>query len=651
MLGVCYYPEHWPQDMWANDAKEMKSLGLKYVRIGEFAWSRIEPSHNNFQFAWLDKAIDILAGEGLQIVIGTPTATPPKWLIDKYPEILPVDPETLQTRGFGSRRHYDFSSGIYKREAIRITEVIAERYGKHPSVVGWQTDNELSCHDTTLSASTNAKLGFREWCKNQYGTTSKLNEAWGTVFWSMEYNDFDEVDLPVGTLTEAHPSHQLAFRRYSSDKVIEFHQSMIQAIKKHSPNKWITHNFIPKEDIAADTYALGENLDFASYDNYPLGRSDLFLSTAPAETLEKYMRTGHPDLACFYHDTTRSFAKGDFWVMEQQPGPVNWAPNNPRPEKGMIRLWSLEAFAQGAECVSYFRWRQAPFAQEQMHAGLKRVDNSKASAWPEIEQVFEEINMLDIHQEKKQKSKVAIITDVQSLWVTDIQRQANGYDYTKTEFQYYSALRQLGLDVDFISQDMPLDHYKLIVAPALPIMSDALIDRIKASSATFVYGPLTGSKTTELTVPLNLAPGKLQSIIPIKVLSVETLRPDCPQPLYYNGKHYECSIWCEEIDPSNVETICAYTSGAPAIVRKDNYIYVGTAISDALLKDLFTDICNELLISTYTLASDIRISRRGNLTFAFNYSGNTIQAPAPQDAKFLIGHTEIGPYNLAVWRL
>ena len=341
--------------MWADDAKEMKALGLRYVRVGEFAWSRIEPKRGEFNFTWLDKAIEILGSAGLDVIIGTPTATPPKWLIDAHPDILPVDPITLQTRGFGSRRHYDFSNETYLREAIRITELIAERYGKHPNVAGWQSDNELSCHDTTLSASDSAKTGFRTWCQKKYGTIGALNEAWGTVFWSMEYNDFDEIDLPVGTVTEAQPSHQLAFRRYSSDKVVEFHEHMVAAIKKHSPDKWVTHNFIPKEDIGADTYALGQNLDFASYDNYPLGRSDMFLSDAPANILQKYMRTGHPDFACFYHDTTRSFATGDFWVMEQQPGPVNWAPNNPRPEKGMIRLWSLEAFAQGAACVSYFR--------------------------------------------------------------------------------------------------------------------------------------------------------------------------------------------------------------------------------------------------------------------------------------------------------
>ena len=167
MLGVCYYPEHWPESIWQQDAEQMAELGLQYVRIGEFCWSRIEPEDGRFEFEWLDKSIEILAAQGLKVIFGTPTATPPKWLIDKYDDILPVDVNTGITRGFGSRRHYDYSSENYLREALRITEVLAKRYGSHPAVVGWQTDNELSCHDTTLSASTAALNAFQAWCEKR----------------------------------------------------------------------------------------------------------------------------------------------------------------------------------------------------------------------------------------------------------------------------------------------------------------------------------------------------------------------------------------------------------------------------------------------------------------------------------------------------
>jgi len=181
-LGVCYYPEHWPEELWEQDAQEMVKLGLTYVRIGEFAWSRIEPSEGHYGFAWLDRSIAILSKAGLQIVFGLPTATPPKWLIDKYPSILAVDPRTGQTRGFGSRRHYDFSSPEYRDASNQINTKILERYGSNPAITVWQTDNELGCHDTTLSASENAKQRFQVWCKNRYQTIENLNKAWGNVF-------------------------------------------------------------------------------------------------------------------------------------------------------------------------------------------------------------------------------------------------------------------------------------------------------------------------------------------------------------------------------------------------------------------------------------------------------------------------------------
>jgi len=651
MLGVCYYPEHWSEDLWLTDAADMKALGLTYVRIGEFAWSRIEPTRGEFSFDWLDKSIDILAAAGLKIVFGIPTATPPKWLIDEYPDILPVNPDTAHTRGFGSRRHYDFSSKTYQKEALRITDVLTKRYGDTHAIVGWQTDNELCCHDTALSGSENAKAGFQQWCRNRYGDVAALNEAWGNVFWSMEYPSFDTIELPIGAVTETNPAHQLAYRRYSSDAVIAFHSSMIAVIRKNAPGKWITHNFIPKEALGVDPYALGAELDIASYDNYPLGHSDIALKDAPAEVAKRYMRTGHPDISSYCHDTSCSFSSRDYWVMEQQPGPVNWAPHNPRPASGMVRLWSWEAFAHGASCISYFRWRQVPFAQEQMHAGLRRPDNSNASAWPEVVQVEAELNMLNISDYPKTRASVAVITDMQALWITSIQQQGAGYDFTKLEFAYYSALRQLGVDVDFISKDAAFDSYSLVIAPCLPIIDDSFISKCERSEAHVVFGPRSGSKTDEFSIPDALAPGELQSLIPMKILSVETLRPDCPQALAWNGGTYEARSWCEEIEPGDGTNVIAfYNGGGPAVVGTGKTTYIGTLPDELFLKSFLKDKCKDMGIAVYDLPDDMRLTTRGNLTFAFNYAEGAELAPAPADAEFLIGRRMVGGHDLSVWR-
>jgi len=185
-LGACYYPEHWPEAIWAEDAHRMVAAGLSHVRLGEFAWSRIEPQPGEFDWAWLDRAVTTLAEAGLSIILCTPTATPPKWLIDRMPDMVALDADG-HPRRFGSRRHYCFSHVGYRAEATRIAQAVSERYGHNHSVVAWQIDNEYGCHDTTLSFSVAARDEFRIWLADRYGDIGALNRAWGNVFWSMEY--------------------------------------------------------------------------------------------------------------------------------------------------------------------------------------------------------------------------------------------------------------------------------------------------------------------------------------------------------------------------------------------------------------------------------------------------------------------------------
>ena len=650
MFGVCYYPEHWPQSQWDEDATMMAELGLTYVRIGEFAWSRLEPNPGEYNFDWLDDAVDCLTNAGLKVVMGTPTATPPKWLIDQHPEILPVDPDTGRTRGFGSRRHYDFSSAVYLRESMRITEALAKRYGNHNHVVGWQTDNELCCHDTALSSSDLAREGFQDWCRQRYSNIDKLNSDWGNVFWSMEYRDFTEIELPIGAVTETSPAHRLAYRRFSSDQVIAYHNPMVEMIRQHAPGKFITHNFIPMNETAVDNFALAAPLDFTSYDNYPLGRTDLLLNGAPKEQLQRYMRTGHPDFATYYHDQTRGLLNRGFWVMEQQPGPVNWANNNPRPAPGMIRFWTLEAFAHGADCVCYFRWRQAPFAQEQMHAGLLRPDNSKTEAWPEAEQAMAEVAALDIGNQPLQPASVAIITGTEGLWVSDIEKQGEAYEFNQVQLSYYSALRELGVNIDFISVDSDFAPYSIIIAPSLPIVDQDFVDKCKASSAQFIFGPRAGAKTSEFGYPDTLPPGLLQQLIPIRVLSVETLRADCTEDLNWNNQQYQSGSWREQLDAAETTVLARYEDNQPAVVTQGRFTYIGTLTDREFLLDFFQQYCQQANIQTFRFGEDIRVCQRGDLIFAFNYSDQSQELPLDSDTSLMLGSAHIEPHGVTVWR-
>lgn len=652
MLGVCYYPEHWPEEYWARDAQRMRALGLTNVRIGEFAWGRIEKSEGSFSWDWMDRAIDVLASAGLRVVLGTPTATPPKWLCEAYPEILPVDVHTGLTRGFGSRRHYDFSSETYLVQAERITEAMAARYGNHPHVAGWQTDNELCCHDTTMSASPAARDKFRAYCARRYGTIEALNAAWGNVFWSMEYDHFDQIDLPFFTVCETNPAHRLAYRRFASEQVVRFHDVMIGAIRRHAaPHQWVTHNIIPPATTGVDNAALTRDLDFVSYDNYPLGFSDQLMAKASADEWKPFMRTGHPDLAALNFDSVRGLSKSAWWVMEQQPGPVNWAPHNPSPAPGMVRHWTLQAFAHGAACVAYFRWRQVPFAQEQMHAGLLRPDDVPAAAWAEVEQVAAELKLLGDMSAPAPKADIAILIDPVSGWVDDIERQGAGYHYPALVFQYYGALRALGVDVDFVSAgDGGLDGYRLVLIPALAVVDDAALHALQASNALLLFGPRSGAKTEEFSISDGLPPGRLREFVPLKVTSVETLRPDCNGGLSYREGQYASGRWRETLEVDGAEVIATYEDGSAAAVRSGRSIYLATLTDDAFLTALFVDLCAEANIAITPLPSTLRLRRRGDLTFAFNLADQPASTPAPDDAEFVIGGAQIEPFGVSVWR-
>ena len=495
-LGVCYYPEQWPQSFWRPDAQRMVASGMRWVRIGEFAWSRIEPQPEQFDWDWLDAAIATLGQAGLQIVLGTPTASPPRWMIDRHPDMLAVDANG-RVRRFGSRRHYDFSHKDYRLEAVRICGLLAKRYGNNPFIGFWQTDNEYGCHDTTLSYSQAALSGFQTWLAQRYSNIQALNTAWGNVFWSMEYQRFSDIGLPNLTVTEANPIHCHDFRRYSSEQVRQFNKAQVDAIRAYDAQTPILHNYMGRiTDF--DHFTVGEVLDAASWDSYPLG----FLEDRSDEGEEwkyTFMRQGDPDFQAFHHDLYRAVGKGRWWVMEQQPGPVNWAPCNPAPLPGMVRLWTWEAIAHGAEVVSFFRWRQAPFAQEQMHAGLLRPDDHPAPGFKEVQQVAEEVQGREFHTRAAQ---VAIVFDYESAWAWQTQPQGEGFSYFRLVFEQYRALRRLGLSIDICSADTAdFSPYKLVLVPGLMYWKGELRQKLSEYRGSVMLGPRTGSKTEHFSIP------------------------------------------------------------------------------------------------------------------------------------------------------
>lgn len=634
-FGVCYYPEHWPESLWKQDAEEMVSLGLSWVRIGEFAWSRIEPREGEYEWDWLDSAVTTLGEAGLKIILGTPTATPPRWVLSKFPDMIAVD-ASGQPRRFGSRRHYCFSHAAYRELAAQITEKIAKRYGKNPFVQAWQMDNEYGCHDTVLSYSPHARRAFQTWLSKKYASQrnhdksserppensgqnissiERLNEAWGNVFWSMEYKGFTEIGLPNLTVTEPNPAHVMDFRRFSSDQVLEFDYLQREAIRCHSDYP-ISHNYMGKI-VEFDHFALGKELDFATWDTYPLG----FLEdrvTANDKHKATYLRTGDPDFQAFHHDLYRAVGKGHWWIMEQQPGAVNWATYNPAPATGAVKMWVTEAAAHGANVVSFFRWRQAPFAQEQMHAGLKTPDNQPSQTYEEIASAISEIRA--VVTDETADAEVAILFDYPSAWAWQTQPQGKGFNYFDVVFDVYRALRRHGCSVDIISsQAEDFGSRKLVFIPAMFAMIEPLEKALDVFDGEIVFGPRSFSRTQDFSMAM-----KLPEItgLDVTLRSVETV-PECCEIDFDGTGHVK--IWREFIETED-EVLKEFADGHPFHIKAGKAHYLAGWADDTAMDEIIVGLLNHVGLEFEKMSGGLRRRQRGQTVFYTNYGPDNAYA-------------------------
>ena len=650
-LGVCYFPEHWPASWWERDAHRMAEAGLRFVRIGEFAWSAIEPDPGTYDWSWLDRAVDVLGGAGLEIVLCTPTATPPKWLVDAHPDILQVDAQG-RTRRFGSRRHYCANSPVYRRETQRIVAALADRYGRHEALSAWQTDNEYGCHDTVRCYCSDCRDAFRSWLEDRYGSIEAVNEAWWTAFWSQTYREFREIDLPTMTVTEANPSHVLDFQRFSSDSFVAYNRLQVDQLRARSDAP-ICHNMMLLfGDL--DAHALSRDLDFVAWDNYPLGM--LEVSNLPDTEKSRFARIGHPDLVSFHHDLYRGAKGAPFWVMEQQPGSVNWAPSNPLPAPGAVRLWTHQAFAHGAEVVSYFRWRQAAGAQEMLHAGLVYPDGTTAPGLDEASSTARELP--DSLREKPyaprtpaetfaRRPSVALVFDYESLWATHIQPHAAEWNYWALQFDFYRAIRRLSIDVDIVPVSRDLHSYRLVVAPALHLVDEDRAARLEAyvsNGGHLVLGPRSGAKDMS-GLARNPAPGLLRGLTSAISYRSDALRPGLTGRTAGTLGAMEFGTWADVLQPVDADVVATYedpTYRPSAAVTQHmtgsgGCTWVGAWYHHDALTTLFDHLLTEAGLETRRLPDGVRVSSLRRRTI-LNFGSDDV----------VVGRTRVAAHDIDV---
>jgi beta-galactosidase len=400
-----------------------------------------------------------------------------------------------------------------------------------------------------------------------------------------------------------------------------------------------------------DHHAMGRDLDLASWDSYPLGHTD---STSFIDLDERlrWARSGHPDIAAFHHDLYRGIGRGRFGVMEQQAGPVNWAPWNPVPQAGQVRAWTWEAFAHRAEFVCYFRWRQLPYAQEQMHSGLHDSDDHVTPGGEEAACVASELPAVcaALTEEAPTPAPVALVLDYTSHWMIEIQRQGADASYFGDAFALYGAARRLGLDVDIVGPDAPLDDRALVLVPTLLAADDTFARRLAASSGQVVIGARSGSKTGDFHIADGLPPGPLAQHAGLRVRSVESLRPGLSLGVRGAALQGHARAWREHVEPApDTEVLARFEDGGAAVLRRGRMRYLAATFDNDLLDAIVGAAARDAGLSTAPLPVGLRLRRRGRVQFAFHSGPGRARVPAPAGATWLLGGPDLDPAGVAAW--
>jgi beta-galactosidase len=575
LMGSAWYPEQWPEARWEEDLRLMEAAGLKVVRVGEFAWSRMEPSEGHYDFDWLERAVDLAAKHHIISVLGTPTATPPAWLTQKYPDTLRVE-ENGQRAIHGGRAHGSVTSPRYRELCRKIAEQTAIRFGHNANVVGWQIDNEEGY--ALMSYDDHARQLFQNFLQAKYKSLDNLNAHWTASYWSQTYDNWSEIPIPL-PMGDHNPGLELEWKRFVTESWNDYLKNQIDVIRNHADRRqFITTNFMGFFD-GFDHYALSEPLTFASWDDY--------------------VGTGHvdPDYNGLTHDLTRGFKRENFWVMETQPGAVNWAGINNFLNRGEARAMAWQAIGHGADDINYWQWRSALNGQEQYHGVLVGPDGTPAPFYDEASRTAHEFAKAEsAFQGTRVVSEIALLHSYDSRWAVDLQEHTKQYDQIGLLKSYYHALRRLSQAMDVVSPQAPLGGYKLVVAPDLNVipkeMAEHLLEYV-SNGGHLVLGPRSGMKDEFNALLPQRQPGFLAEALGGRVEQYFALEKNVPiSGAWSEG---QASVWAEEIKTTAPDTEILLRYGKAngwlddqpaAITRrygKGRITYIGAILDDKLM--------------------------------------------------------------------
>jgi beta-galactosidase len=659
-LGCAYYPEYWGEARVAVDARLMREAGMNLVRLGEFAWSRLEPEEGRYDVGWLHRAVEILGQHGLEVLLCTPTATPPAWLTAGYPEVLLERPDGM-AMGHGSRRHYCPASETYRRHCRRIAEQLSAEMSRHRNVIGWQIDNELgpesgACHCATCQAR------FQAWLKERHGTVAALNEAWRTGFWSVDFSDWRQVRLDDGRV-ELYSAQKLASRRFRSDLWIEFCREQAAILRRNHPGAIVTTNGMGPIYSPIDYCRLYETLDVACDDLY----FDIATMDADALAMNVFRQIK---------------ADTPYWLTETGSGALD---HNRPPHPDQFRAWAWSSYAHGGDAHLVFRWRTCLSGQEQELQGVLEHSGEPRHRYAAVKRCFTEIAAVRerLGELPLPSAQVAIVQDHDTLWAYEAARIGRDVDYVGLICQLHRELYRRNVLADVIPADRDLARYRLVVLPSTMIVAAEFAERL----ASFVAGG--GTVLAVGQVGLRDAddnylpgPGPLEDLLGVRIAGGMYLRDHC-HPDHCLGRSSAaddvvCRIagrlrgkavagtaggWVADVVAADSKVLMRFADdlyrGQPGVTEKATgkgraFYAAAIRLSAAVLEALVGHALAAARVQRGPEASlHVEVIRRGNAVFAINHTDEPVSLRLGVRGKVLVGACARGvaslpPYGVCV---
>lgn len=620
LYGGDYNPDQWSEETWQEDVRLMQAAGVNAVSLAIFSWAKLEPQPGQYNFGWLDQVIDLLHQGGIRVLMATATASPPPWFSKQHPESLPVDKNGLRFKP-GARQHYCPNSEAYRTASSALAGKMAERYGNHPAVLMWHVNNEYACHIYECFCDT-CRDGFRSWLKTRYQTLETLNESWGTYFWSQQYGQWDEIELPHRTASFVNPGQMLDYRRFMNASILRLFRGEVDAIRAAGATQPLFTNMVFGLKWL-DQFEWAQYADYMAIDIYP----------------DPSMGDQAWNSVAFAYDVMRSAKQGKpFLLLEQATTQVNWRPINQLKPPGMMRALSYQAVARGADSVMFFQWRASKAGAEKYHSAMVPhggVQNSRV--FDEVSQLGAELNQLTALIGTRIPAQVGFLFSFENVWALEIDSKPAQINAIETILPWYDALNQQHIPVDVVHPDADFSTYRVLVAPLLYQLTQTQADRLRQfvqGGGTLIFSYFSGITDARDHIWLGGYPALIQDVLGLRVEEWQPLLSDETAAFRdADGREAQAEHWVDLLHPSTAEVTAHYQGGfidqRPAITRNNfgagQAYYVGTRPDAAYLRDLLCRICAEnsvhsLINSDAGVEASIRTDGTNRYLFVINHT-------------------------------